>query len=111
MPPKRSLRSGHRQLMQLPKSLITVYGIIAVLIVLIPERIAELSLNISPLDTKDSLRMGNVNWEEHPELLIAGLNLKELRLLAKQEGIWGYSNESQKTLARRLIKKLKQKRK
>ncbi len=93
----------------LPKQLISFYGFIAVLIVLIPEWIADFTLNVSDLASEDTEIFNDLGWKQNPELLLAPMNFRELRELALTLKIHGYSNETKKSLTVRLLKHFQQK--
>ena len=91
----------------LEKARITLYNIIAILIVIIPEYFAELIYSIEVSQHKGILQNEGDAWENDPELKLSKMNIYELRLLAKRLSIHGYSNENRNSLIRRINKKYK----
>tara|TARA_Y100001968_G_C19451634_1_gene769089 strand:+ start:7940 stop:8284 length:345 start_codon:yes stop_codon:yes gene_type:complete len=102
---KRDLNKGVK-----PKSsnkiLTNFYGVLAVIFVLIPEWIAELTLSISEKEYKDDIINVKNFWAKNPFLFVSSLTIKELRLLAYKLKIHGYASENQHGLQKRVIKKL-----
>ena len=68
-----------RKLHPLPRGLVEVYGLIAVLVVLIPEWIADGTLNIGGGAGRNPLPMRGPAWKAVPELQLAAMSLAELR--------------------------------
>lgn len=95
-----------KKLKPLPTGLVEIYGLIAVLIVLIPEKFAELAISIGQFNSESKLPLKSKKWEVLPELRLAAMSLRELRNLAKQMGIHGYSSEDRRVLSRRILKVL-----
>ena len=97
----------------MPRGIVHFYGFLAVLIVLIPEWIAEWTLSVTNNAYKGKLERDKTMGDESPEspeLLISSLNLHELRNLAKDLRILGYSYETRETLSKRLLKQLRKRR-
>ncbi len=90
----------------MPKALVNLYGLIAVLAVIIPEWLAELAIAIGSATQREALPKPTSAWEKYPELRLASMNIKDLRNLAKQLNLNGYSNEDKASLSRRLRKPL-----
>tara|TARA_B100000214_G_C23798452_1_gene549202 strand:+ start:420 stop:752 length:333 start_codon:yes stop_codon:yes gene_type:complete len=91
----------------LEKARINLYNILAILIVIIPEYIAELIYSIEVAQNKDILPKEGEAWEKDTELRLSKMNIYELRLMAKRLCIHGYSNEHRNSLIRRISKKCK----
>ncbi len=91
----------------LPRGMINLYGLLAILLVIIPEWIAEMLIMISNANTKRKLPKLNEAWREQPDLILAKMNIRELRQLASQLKLNGYSNQNRKNLYSRLLKELK----
>ena len=89
------------------KALVTLYGLIAVIIVIIPEWLAELTFSISKFDSEKQLPWNNDCWQTKPELRLAAMNIKELRALAMSMKIQGYSAEPKEMLSKRIEKSLR----
>ncbi len=83
-----------------------LYGILAILIIIIPESIAELLLEIKHKGHFDSLEENDNIWQEIPELRLSVMSIKDLREMARRFNLKGYSRENREGLSRRLLKKL-----
>jgi hypothetical protein len=97
-----------RQLHPLPPGLVELYGLLAVLFVLVPEWMAGgalLGLRFGREAT--DLPVASAAWRKLPELRLATLNLAELRQLARQEHIQGYGRLDRQRLTRRLLQRLR----
>ena len=92
---------------QLDRVRINLYNILAILIVIIPEHIAELIYSIEVSQHKSILQNEGDAWEKDTELKLSKMNIFELRLLAKKLFIHGYSNENRNSLIRRINRKSK----
>ena len=88
------------------KTLINLYGFLAVLLVLIPEWIAELTLIIKNNSHQNTLPKAKKIWETKPELILSIMSIKQLREMAYKLGLKGYSRENRSTLYKRLLKKM-----
>ena len=86
---------------------INLYNLLAILIVIIPEYIAELIYSIEVSQHKGILPNEGDAWEKDTELKLSKMNIYELRLLAKKLSIHGYSNENRNSLIRRINRKSK----
>ncbi len=91
----------------LERARINLYNILAILIVIIPEYLAELIYTIEASQHKPILPKEGEAWENETELKLSKMNIYELRLMAKQLSIHGYSNENRNSLIRRIIRKSK----
>ena len=96
-----------RHLHPLPKGLIELYGLLAVLVVLIPEWLAEGTLSMDLRKGGDAMPMTTRAWRTLPELQLASMTLLELRELARQMRLWGYSSDSRDQLSQRLLRRIK----
>jgi hypothetical protein len=94
-----------RRLHPLPKGLVELYGLIAVLIVLIPEWLADGTLALNERPSRSAMPMTSRAWRTLPELQLASMTLCELRLLAKNLRLWGYSSDSRSELTDRLLRR------
>jgi hypothetical protein len=99
-----------RQLHPLPPGLVEFYGLLAVLVVLMPEWLAGGALRGLGLGGGDNadLPAQSTAWQRIPELRLATMNLAELRLLARQQGMRGYGRLARQRLSQRLLRRLKQ---
>ena len=89
------------------KARINIYNILAILIVIIPEFFAELIYTIEASQSKGVLPNEGEAWENNTELKLSKLNIYELRLMAKQLRIHGYSSDNRNSLIRRIGRKSK----
>ena len=89
------------------KARINLYNILAILIVIIPEFFAELIYTIEISQSKGVLPNEGEAWETNTELKLSRMNIYELRMMAKQLRIHGYSCENRSSLIRRIEKNLK----
>ena len=91
----------------LERARINIYNILAILIVIIPEYFAELIYSIEVSKHKVILSNEGDAWENDTELKLSKMNIYELRLMAKNLSIHGYSNENRNSLIRRINRKAK----
>ncbi len=97
-----------RQLHPLPRGLVELYGLLAVLFVLVPEWMASGALfGFREGRQGSELPPPSGAWKRLPELRLASLNLAELRLLARERGLIGYSRQGRQALTARLLRSLK----
>jgi hypothetical protein len=101
-----------RQLHPLPRGLVELYGLLAVLFVLVPEWMAGGAL-FGFRDGREGsdLPLPSGAWSRLPELRLATMNLVELRMLARGERISGYAGLSRDRLTARLLRRLKKRQK
>ena len=86
------------------KARINLYNILAILIVIIPEFFAELIYSIEVSQHKGILNNEGEAWKINTELKLSKMNIYELRLLAKDLNINGYSSDNRNSLIRRIEK-------
>ena len=98
---------GPRRLHPLPRGLVELYGLIAVLVVLIPEWIADGTLNLGESSSRSNLPMASKAWRTLPELQLASMNLCSLRALARELRVWGCASENREQLTTRLLTRIK----
>ena len=98
-----------RQLHPLPRGLVELYGLLAVLFVLVPEWMAGGMLRGlgEGAERDDLLAPTAAAWRRSPELRLAGLSLAELRWLARSLRLCGYASEPRGALTRRLLRRLR----
>ena len=82
-----------------------LYGLIAVLVVLIPEWLADGTLALNERPSRSAMPMTSRAWRTLPELQLASMSLWELRLLARDLRLWGYSSDPRDKLTNRLLKR------
>ncbi len=100
--------AGKRRLHPLPKGLVELYGLLAVLFVLVPEWMAGGALQTLPgAGQGDELPVTASAWRRQPELRLAALSLAQLRLLARRLRLWGYGSDSRDRLTARILKRLR----
>jgi hypothetical protein len=97
-----------RRLHPLPRGLVELYGLLAVLVVLVPEWMAEGALlgwreRRGGADLPPATRA----WQTLPELRLASMSLAELRLLAARAGLRHYGRLRRERLSSRLLGPLK----
>ena len=100
---------ARRQRHPRPPGLVELYGLLAVLFVLVPEWMAGgalLGLRLGRPGDAD-LPMASSAWQRLPELRLATLSLAQLRLLARREGISGYARLEREALSQRLLARLR----
>ncbi len=85
---------------------LNLYNILAILIVIIPEYLAELIYAIEASQHKRVLPSEGEAWENNTELKLSKMNIYELRLMAKRLSIHGYSSENRNSLIRRINRNL-----
>lgn len=97
-----------RQLHPLPKGLVELYGLLAVLFVLVPEWMADGAM-LGWLRSRGpaNLPPAAAAWRKLPELRLASMDLLELRCLARSCRIPGYASLSRGRLSNRLLQRLK----
>tara|TARA_B100000700_G_scaffold212761_1_gene233917 strand:+ start:576 stop:908 length:333 start_codon:yes stop_codon:yes gene_type:complete len=89
------------------KARINLYNVLAILIVIIPEFFAELIYSIEISQYKSTLPYEGEAWENDTELKLSKMNIYELRIMAKNLHIHGYSSENRNALLRRIARKTK----
>ena len=90
---------------QLEKARINLYNILAILIVIIPEFFAELIYTMEVSQHKNILPNQGEAWVNNTELKLSKMNMYELRLMAKELRIIGYSCDNRSILIRRIERK------
>ncbi|MEB3199038.1 MAG: hypothetical protein VKK62_00750 [Synechococcaceae cyanobacterium] len=96
-----------RQLHPLPRGLVELYGLLAVLFVLVPEWMAGGAL-IGFREGRQGadLPVTALAWRKLPELRLAAMSLQELRRLAAQLRLSGYGRLNRDQLTARLLRRL-----
>ena len=101
-----------RQLHPLPRGLVELYGLLAVLFVLVPEWMAGGALfGFREGREGSDLPLPSGAWNRLPELHLATLNLAELRQLARSEHVQGYAGLGRDRLTARLLRRLRKRQK
>jgi hypothetical protein len=96
-----------RELHPLPRGLVELYGLLAVLFVLVPEWMAGGALfSFREARRGSELPVTAQAWRRVPELRLASLTLAGLRQLAREERVPGYAAMARDRLTQRLLKKL-----
>ena len=97
-----------RQLHPLPRGLVELYGLLAVLFVLVPEWMAGSALAGLPQGREGSeLPVTAGAWRRVPELRLASMSLRELRQLARELRLAGYAGLNRDNLNRRLLRRIR----
>jgi hypothetical protein len=100
-----------RKLHPLPRGLVELYGLLAVLFVLVPEWMADGALAGLRSGREDSaLPVPTAAWQRIPELRLAAMNLRELRQLARELRLWGYSSLNREQLSSSLLRRIQARR-
>ena len=99
--------SEQRRLHPLPRGLVELYGLIAVLVVLIPEWIADGTINLGQINGADSLPMRARAWRTLPELRLASMSFSEMRRLAREMRLLHYAMDTRTRLTKRLLRRLR----
>ena len=95
----------------LPRGLVELYGLLAVLMVLMPEWIAGGALaGLQNSETGEPLPATSAAWRRVPELLLASMSLVQLRQLAQGLRLRGYAGMGRERLNSKLLKRLKRRR-
>ena len=97
------------ELEEVPASLVRIYSFIAVILILIPEWIAEATIALKNTSSEEELPGYGEAWEICPDLKLAKMTFYELRFVAKKLNIQGYARETRNELSIRILKHLKQK--
>ncbi len=87
------------------KTRINIYNILAIIIVIIPEYIAEIIYALEVSQHKSILAYEGEEWNKNTELKLSKMNIFELRIAAKKLRIHGYSSDNRDTLIRRITRK------
>ncbi|KEF43384.1 MAG: hypothetical protein ER33_01175 [Cyanobium sp. CACIAM 14] len=105
--PVENSERPRRQMHPLPKGLVELYGLLAVLFVLVPEWMANGALSgFRDAREGSELPLPSMAWQRLPELQLATMGLAELRLLARREHICGYAAMNRQRLTNRLLRRL-----
>ena len=94
------------QIQEISKVSMRVYAIFAIILVLIPEWLAELTIALENINKHQELPKLGSKWNEDPELKLSKMSFKEIRNLAHKLKVQGYSRDSKDKLTRKLLKKL-----
>ena len=99
--------TDRRQLHPLPKGLVELYGLLAVLFVLVPEWMAGGALSRFGEGRQGSaLPLTAGAWRRVPELRLASMNLAQLRSLAQELKLGGYARLNRERLTSRLLRRI-----
>ena len=103
---KKTKVKSQKKLTPLPKGVVRLYGLLAILLVLIPEWIAELTISLRNGNTLDQLPKITSAWEEMPELKLSTMTLRELRNLALKLRIQDYARDRKNILTAKILKRI-----
>lgn len=85
-----------------------LYGLLAVLFVLVPEWMAGGALlSFSESRNGEALPPEAAAWRRLPELQLAGMSIAELRGLARELKLAGYARDQRDRLSARLLRRLR----
>ena len=100
-----------RTLHPLPRGLVELYGLLAVLFVLVPEWMAGNALaSLASGRRGTELPLANPAWSRLPELRLACMGMADLRTLARRMRIAGYAGLCRDRLTARLLRRLRRRR-
>jgi hypothetical protein len=106
-PPAQPSDIDRRQLHPLPKGLVELYGLLAVLFVLVPEWMAGGALSRFGEGRQGSaLPLTAGAWRRVPELRLASMNLAQLRSLARELRVGGYAGLKRERLTAHLLRRI-----
>ena len=96
-----------RRLHPLPRGLVELYGLLAVLVVLVPEWLASGALEgwVGQREG-ELLPPSSQAWQRLPELRLASMGLAELRQLASVMRLGGYARLRREELSAQLLRRL-----
>ena len=80
------------------------YALLAVVLVLVPEWLANTALENLDITKGERLRVRTRQWQWDPELMLGAMTMAQLRQLAHQHQLRGYSREHRDRLVRRLLR-------
>ncbi len=107
-PDQSGVDPPRRQLHPLPRGLVELYGLLAVLVVLVPEWMASGALlGFGQQRRGDPLPPSSQAWLRLPELRLASMTLAQLRQLAAELGLGGYAGLGREPLTARLLPRLR----
>ena len=101
---QEDLDDPQRPLHPLPKGLVEFYALLAVVLVLVPEWLANTALENLDITKGERLQLRTRQWQWDPELMLGAMTMVQLRQLAHQQGLRGYSREHRDRLVRRLLR-------
>lgn len=101
---REDLDDPQQPLHPLPKGLVEFYALLAVVLVLVPEWLANTALENLDITKGERLRLRTRQWQWDPELMLGAMTMAQLRQLARQQGLRGYSREHRDRLVRRLLR-------
>ncbi|MXW40568.1 MAG: hypothetical protein F4Z75_05365 [Synechococcus sp. SB0668_bin_15] len=101
---QEDLGDPQQPLHPLPKGLVEFYALLAVVLVLVPEWLANTALENLDITKGERLRLRTRQWQWDPELMLGAMTMAQLRQLARQQGLQGYSREHRDRLVRRLLR-------
>ena len=66
------------------------YALLAVVFVLVPEWLANTTLENPDIAKGERLRLRARTWQWGPELMLGAMTMVQPRQLARKQGLWGY---------------------
>ena len=104
--PSKSKQKKYKKLKPLPIGLVRVYGLIAIIGILIPEWIAEKIISMSLINSEEKLPHNTKLWEAQPDLLLSTMSFRELRHLAMKLRIKHYASKNKSALSKRILSQI-----
>ena len=84
-----------------------LYGILAVIIVIIPELFAEIAISLKSSISQTKFDINQETWRKEPELFLYSMKMSGLRKIARELKIYGYSTDNRNELTTRILNKIK----
>ena len=91
-----------RELEIASKKLIKLYNLLAIILIIIPEYVAESLIRINPEYINFTIPRRGPSWQESFELRVIQITLRDLREIGRNKGISCYSRMNKEELIKRL---------
>ena len=88
------------------KRLMRLYAFLAIIIVIIPEFLAETTISLFNINGIKNIKSSSPDWQRDPELRLSRLTFQELRILAQSLGVREYTRDTKHILYKKLLRKL-----
>ncbi len=103
---KKNSPKKKNELTESPLGISKFYTVIAIIIVIIPELLAELTFWIGRQGPNNNFSINALEWDKNLELKLATMNFYQLRKLARTLKLFGYSGDLKPKLRQRLLKRM-----